>query len=559
MIPALPAIDLDSIQDEGARRAIVALLNIVQQLLQENQALREENAALRDEIARLKGEQGRPKFPPTPPPAALGPDGGKPPLSSEDERRKKRNRRRQSRRVSMDREQALACDRSSLPSDVVSKGYQDTIIQDVCFRTDNVLYRREKFYSPSLGKTFVAPLPPGCDSGYGPGIRAWVLVLYHSTNTSEPRILELLHTVGVKISAGQLSEMVQAPAVLAQEKKEAFATMLECCPWQHTDDTSTRVNGVGWYCHVVTCPLGAFYSTHPSKSRLTVIKVLRDEQESHFRLNDLSVDYMRTLGMSESILDNLRHLVSPTSYEETSFLRMLSSQVPWLNKSSHSKVLDACALSDYHGQSQITVVQCLLTDGAPQFVGITKEHGLCWIHDGRLYKKLMPRVEQFRKELDEYLDGYWAFYDELNEYRKNPCPAHAAELVVKFETLVHQPADYEALGERQAATDAAQEGLLLALRHPELPLHNNPAELLARCRVRKRDVSFGPRTLQGAASWDTMQSVVSTLRMYAINIHDFIYDRLCGQGLFPPLSELFRQKASTLNLGESWRPPLPVT
>ena len=40
------------------------------------------------------------------------------------------------------------------------------------------------------------------------------------------------------------------------------------------------------------------------------------------------------------------------------------------------------------------------------------------------------------------------------------------------------------------------------LRHPELPLHNNPAELAARRRVRKRDVSFGPRSPTGAAAWD---------------------------------------------------------
>jgi hypothetical protein len=32
------------------------------------------------------------------------------------------------------------------------------------------------------------------------------------------------------------------------------------------------------------------------------------------------------------------------------------------------------------------------------------------------------------------------------------------------------------------------------LEHPELPLHNNPAELGARQRVRKRHISFGPRS-----------------------------------------------------------------
>jgi len=42
-----------------------------------------------------------------------------------------------------------------------------------------------------------------------------------------------------------------------------------------------------------------------------------------------------------------------------------------------------------------------------------------------------------------------------------------------------------------ATTRAHKDSLLLVLKFPELPLHNNPAELGARGRVRKRDVSFG--------------------------------------------------------------------
>ena len=33
----------------------------------------------------------------------------------------------------------------------------------------------------------------------------------------------------------------------------------------------------------------------------------------------------------------------------------------------------------------------------------------------------------------------------------------------------------------------------MVLRHPQIPPHNNEAELDARARVRKRVVSYGPR------------------------------------------------------------------
>ena len=61
----LESFDPDQIQDiEGARQAIVMLLNLVEELKSENQELREQNQRLRDEINRLKGERGKPNIKP---------------------------------------------------------------------------------------------------------------------------------------------------------------------------------------------------------------------------------------------------------------------------------------------------------------------------------------------------------------------------------------------------------------------------------------------------------------------------------------------------------------
>ena len=54
----LDGFDPNQIQDlEGARQAIVMLLNLVETLKAENRELREQVQRLRDEINRLKGEQ----------------------------------------------------------------------------------------------------------------------------------------------------------------------------------------------------------------------------------------------------------------------------------------------------------------------------------------------------------------------------------------------------------------------------------------------------------------------------------------------------------------------
>jgi len=55
---ALAHLDLASIADVGARQAIRALLDLVEELAAENQALRAENQQLRDELTRLKGGSG---------------------------------------------------------------------------------------------------------------------------------------------------------------------------------------------------------------------------------------------------------------------------------------------------------------------------------------------------------------------------------------------------------------------------------------------------------------------------------------------------------------------
>ena len=45
----------------------------------------------------------------------------------------------------------------------------------------------------------------------------------------------------------------------------------------------------------------------------------------------------------------------------------------------------------------------------PQFTWITEELGLCWVHEGRHYKKLFPYVAQHQKLLEDFLGDFWDF------------------------------------------------------------------------------------------------------------------------------------------------------
>lgn len=143
-----------------------------------------------------------------------------------------------------------------MPEDAEFKGYEDVIVQDVVFHTDNILFHKEKFYSPSEQKTYLADLPQGYEGQFGPGIKSLIWVLYFASQVSQPKIVELLESVGVFISEGQVSNLlIKEQSALHQEKDEIIEAGLSSSPWQQSDDTATRVGGRLHHCHVVCNPL----------------------------------------------------------------------------------------------------------------------------------------------------------------------------------------------------------------------------------------------------------------------------------------------------------------
>ena len=110
---------------------------------------------------------------------------------------------------------------------------------------------------------------------------------------------------------------------------------------------------------------------------------------------------------------------------------------------------------------------------------------------------------------------------------------------------------YQALDRRLALPRDKKPELLLVLDHPELPLHNNPAELGARQRVRKRDVSFGPRSPAGSAAWDTFMTLAATTRKLGLDFAAFLTDRFTQAGQIPPLADLISVRAAQLARGSA--------
>jgi len=545
----LEDLDLNSIADDRARALMQQLFNRLEDVMGDLQAARAEIQRLRDEIARLKGEQGQPTIKPNTPPA--------PPKnhSSEQERHTPKGWTKgcKTAHISIDREVAVEVDRSHLPPDAVFKGYADVVVQDVIFHTDNILFHKEKFYSPSQHTTYLASLPTGYHGQFGPGVKSLVLALYYGAQMSEPKVAELLRNVGIAISAGQVSNLlIKDHNGFHEEKAALYQAGLASSPWQHLDDTSTRVNGRNGYCHIVCNPLYTAYFTTEAKDRLTILDVLTNHQPRRFLVNDEARGYLEVFGLSAVRRQQVEQLPGGVLMDEATLHALLEAHLPGVGPQQRKWILDATAVAAYHAVLECPVVRLLVCDDAPQFTLVTEELGLCWVHDGRHYKKLIPYIPHHRALLEDFIACFWTYYAQLLAYREQPTPEEAARLEGEFETLFSTVTGYTALDERITKTRAKKRCLLMVLAHPEIPLHNNPAELGARARVRKRDVSFGPRTRDGAKAWDTFMTLTETATKLGVSFYHYIHDRVSGAYRLSSLADLIAQRAKVLNLGASW-------
>ena len=323
----LDDLDLSNIADEHARQAIQLLLNLVETLSAENRALREENQRLRDENNRLKGEQGKPDILPNKRPPATN-------HSSEEERHKERphQKGRKVDQITIDRTEDCRVDRAILPKDAELKGYEPVVVQDLVLRTDNVLFRKEKWYAASTSRSYLAELPPGYDGEYGPNVKALAIVLAYGTKVSEPQILDLFRSAGCQVSAGSLSNwLIHDQDGFHAEKDASVEAGLRSSPWQQADDTATRVNGQNQYCQILCNPLYTAYRTTAAKDRLSVLDVLRNGRPRTFRLNADAMAQLQAVGIAQITRQRLL-LALPweQDLDEATIHALLTTHIPQL-------------------------------------------------------------------------------------------------------------------------------------------------------------------------------------------------------------------------------------
>jgi hypothetical protein len=315
----------------------------------------------------------------------------------------------------------------------------------------------------------------------------------------------------------------------------------------HIDDTSARVMGKNHYTHIVCNPFFTAYVTLPRKDRMTIIEVLSQSKDLTFKFGETAFSLMAQLGLPPKHLDTLRasHTDKVLSRDELDDLFTQMFKAPNESKKSRQTIMEASAICAY--QDSPEAVSALICDDAPQFKLITALLGLCWIHEGRHYKKLTPFLQPHQEMLTQFLDDFWAFYEMLLYYKEEPNAEAAGRISSMFDALFSKQTGYDQLDKRIAITRAKKEELLLVLKRPEIPLHNNSAELGARAKARSRDISLQTRSKAGTEAKDTLMTIVQTCRKLKVNVFNYIHDRVSKTFAMPSLASLIRSAASQTN------------
>ena len=533
----------DSSLQEPHAETLPILTNLIEGLSEENEKLKIEIQKLRDENNRLKGEQGKPKFP-----GKKGNGKGKN-ISSEKDRKQREGKeekpKSKKKDIPIDRTEICKVDPSILPADAEHRGYEPILVQEILITTDNVEYKKEIFFSPSENRFYVGELPTGIVGRFGPGIRSLVCTLKYVANMSQPKIKELLENCGVEISQSTISRILTNDETgFNQEKKDIFRAALEHTPYHQIDDTTVRVNGKNQYSQIFCNPLYTAFFTVPRKDRLTILDLLLCGRERTYRFDEKAFCLMAEFKLSKKITDQLRDLTEDKEISETEMQLLLEKVFKkGKGKNTKTRIMEAAAIAAYHRQTDVPIIDILLADDAPQFKKIVEALALCWIHEGRHYNRLDPVVPCSVDALKDFKTRFWDFYGYLLKYKQNPSPETAAKLSIEFDELFSTKTIYDVLNDRIEKTMKKKDELLLVLKHPNLPLHNNDSELGARVEKRRQDVSLHTISEAGTTAKDAFLTIVQTAKKLGVNAFEYINDRVSKKFSMPALSDLIIERA----------------
>ena len=493
-------------------------------------------AALRDEIARLKGGPGRPNLKPSGMERGTEP---KPPGSSGE-----RKRPRGSTRSKLTIHEERTVEVSAPPRGSRFKGYTSFVVQDLVIGSHVVNFRCERWQTRD-GDMMTAPLPAGVDGHFGPELRRFVLAQYHQAQTTVPRLVTLLRSLGIFVSKRQVVRLlIEGQNGFLAEARDVLRAGLSSAAWITVDDTGARHKATNGFCTQMGNAHFAWFATTASKSRLNFLALLRGGYDDYV-INAEALAYMRERALAAHVIARLVEHPDRRFCDQRAWNAHLDALGITALRANPDPVLIATegALWGSVKAHRLLPDTVIVSDDAGQFkVG---PHGLCWVHAERLVHKLDAFTDENRAAQACVRELIWKFYADLKVYRCAPTKQRKAALRARFDRIFTRTTGFVTLDRLLARLNANKPELLMVLDRPEIPLHTNGSENDIRCHVTRRKVSGGTRSDVGRDCRDAFLSLAKTCAKLEIAFWDYLGARLAVRGsqAIPPLSEIILARA----------------
>lgn len=499
--------------------------------------LKEENQLLKDEIAILKGQKPRPKIPPS------NLEGTNKKGDPKDKTpRGKHPRKKKTSKLIIHEKQRIKLE--SIPEGAIYKGFNQFTVQDIIFKSHNIIYELERWQLTD-GTYITAKLPQSTRGHYGPKLTSHILHQYYGCRVTEPLLLMQLHEIGVEISSGQLNNILsQNNENFHREKDELLLAGIEATNQIQVDDTGARHAGKNGYATIIGNQYFTSVETTYSKSRINFLQILRGNQPEYL-VNQDTANYIETVKPSHWIRGYLLMRTSDNAMD-------LEEWKLFLHKANIT------SKNDIRLATEAALFSSLIKKGIPRNLGVHADdagqfnafvRSICWIHEERHYRKIIPTSEKMRQELNRIRDEIWKLYKGLQEYQTSSSEILKKKLEKEFDALFKQTTSSPTLNARLATSYAKKEELLRVLERPTTPLHNNRTETDAREFVVKRKVSGGTRSEEGRKSRDSFVSLKKTCIKLGINFLSYLQDRIEGTFEIPRLTEVIATQSSAQSAG----------
>ena len=403
------------------------------------------------------------------------------------------------------------------------KGYKDYTVQELSITAKDVKYRLEVWQTPE-GKTIRGVLPKGiAGNHFGPELRSFVHNLYAS-GVTEPEILNFLTGLGVKISTGQVHNILMDEACKYSDvSKGILKAGLETAPYVRVDDTGAKHKYKSGYCTHVGGQYFSYFKTTFSKARANFLEILLQDKKGYC----INEAFMHHLGYSrykdKAKLRGLFKTYLGKQYTMEEMQNLLNALL-LKGKAVRADCMEA-GLIGFIAQEIIRTEQVLLSDRAGQFAILN--HAACWVHMERPLRKVKTSTVGAEKALNQIRDLIWKLYEKVKIASTASADAKTTlrrrrKIGKMYDELIKIKTPSAIINTVVESFANYRSELLKALDYPELPLHNNASENDIRAMVKVRNVSGSTKSEEGRMYRDALMTIKKTCARLGVSFASYM-------------------------------------